>query len=319
MIALACPTCRCALERTADAADCQKCSHTFRRQNGVWRMLRPERITAAENFLTDYTRIRLAEGRGSVSAEYYRKLPECPDGHPLARQWAMRRRTFSCFRRLVLPDMGARLRILDLGAGTGWFCNRLAQLGHLPCAVDLSCDDQDGLEAARHFDSAWPRIQAEFDYLPLPDASFAAVVFNASFHYSTNYEGTLREALRVLGPGGFVVVLETPVYNLEVSGRRMVDERQECFLQLYGTRSNSVPSLDYLTWTRLAALSQALNLQWKIVRPWYGFRWALRPWVARARKRREPSQFPLVCARSSGAAWKGASPRGLNSRATGMP
>jgi SAM-dependent methyltransferase len=297
LIALACPLCRGALETTEETAHCRACRHTFRKQNGVWQLLRPERIAPVESFLTDYTKIRLAEGRGSADAAFYRNLPDCPDDHPMAWQWSIRRRTFSCFRNRVLPSMGARLRILDLGAGTGWLSNRLAQLGHEPCAVDLSCNDQDGLEAARHFGSAWPCVRAEFDRLPFLDASVDAVVFNASLHYSADYLTTLREALRVLAPAGFLVVLETPVYKLEASGRRMVEERHAVFHKRYGTRSDSMPSIEFLTWPRVAEIGRQLHLQWKVVRPWYGIQWALRPWIARVKMKREPSQFPILIAR----------------------
>lgn len=290
------------LETTLVAAECPACRYTAAKQNGVWRMLRPERVLPIENFLADYTKIRLAEGRGSADGAFYRNLPGCPDNHPLAWQWGIRRRTFACFRDRVLRTMGARLRILDLGAGTGWLSNRLAQLGHEPCAIDLSCNDQDGLEAARHFAADWLCIQAEFDHLPFADASVDAVVFNASLHYSTDYATTLREALRVLVHGGFLVVLETPLYKHESSGRRMVEERHELFLQRYGTRSNSIPSLEYLTWSRVTELGRQLDLKWKIARPWYGMQWALRPWIARLKKKREPSRFPILIATRSEAA-----------------
>jgi SAM-dependent methyltransferase len=297
LIALACPVCRGALEMADDTAHCRACRQTYTKQNSVWHMLRPERVAPVENFLTDYTKIRLAEGRGSADAAFYRNLPDCPDDHPMAWQWGIRRRTFSCFRDRVLPSMGARSRILDLGAGTGWLSNRLAQLGHAPCAVDLSCNDQDGLEAARHFGSAWPRVRAEFDHLPFLDASFDAVVFNASLHYSADYATTLREALRVLAPEGSLVVLETPVYKLASSGHRMVEERHAAFLKRYGTRSDSVPSIEFLTWPGVADIGRQLDVKWKIVRPWYGIQWALRPWIARVKMKREPSQFPILIGR----------------------
>ncbi len=143
-------------------------------------------------------------------------------------------------------------------------------------------------------------MQAEFDHLPFPDASVDAVVFNASLHYSTDYARTLGEALRVLVPGGSLVVLETPVYKLESSGRRMVAERHELFLKRYGTRSDSVSSLEYLTWPAVAELGRTLDLKWQIMRPWYGLRWALRPWIARMKSKREPSQFPVLIAAGIG-------------------
>jgi hypothetical protein len=94
------------------------------------------------------------------------------------------------------------------------------------------------------------------------------------------------------------VILETPVYKVEASGRRMVEERHETFLKRYGTRSDSIPSLEYLTWDRVGELGSELGLKWQAIQPWYGLQWALRPWIAKLRKRREPSRFPILIAKS---------------------
>jgi SAM-dependent methyltransferase len=259
-------------------------------------MLREERVGVIDAFLADYTKIRLAEGRGSDDPSFYRDLPECPPDHATAWQWSIRRQTFRCLRSRVLPMLGLQRRVLDLGAGTGWLSNRLALLEHRPCAVDLSCDDHDGLGAARHFRTVFPRVQAEFDALPFPDGAADVVIFNASLHYSTDYSKTLSEALRSLAPGGALVILETPIYRRRETGQRMVEERHEMFRKRYGTRSDSMPSREYLTWSQIAALGRELNLDWKVIWPWYGWRWAMRPWVARVKRKREPSRFPILLA-----------------------
>src|SRR5262249_56941629 len=142
---------------------------------------------------------------------------------------------------------GEQRRVPELGAGVGWLSYRLAELGHHPFAVDLSTEDRDGLGAARHYEPPWPRVQAEFDRLPLADGQADVVIFNASLHYSTDYRITLGEALRVLRPAGKVVILESPLYRHDHSGRRMVAERHAAFERSYGTRSDSVPSIEYLT------------------------------------------------------------------------
>jgi SAM-dependent methyltransferase len=120
------------------------------------------------------------------------------------------------------------------------------------------------------------------------------VIYNASLHYSPDYAVTLREALRVLRPGGQVVILESPVYRKEESGRRMVAERHADFERRFGTRSDALPSIEYLTWERLGALARELGLRWRKVPTWYGWRWALRPWVARLKRKREPSRFVIL-------------------------
>src|SRR5205807_5523199 len=177
---------------------------------------------------------------------YYLGLPDCPPTHPIAAQWALRRCTFAALTRRVLPRLGSGLRVVDLGAGVAWLSHRLAQLGHHPIAMDLTIDDRDGLGASRHYRPAWPRVQADFDRLPLAAEAADLVIFNASLHYSTDYEVTLAEALRVLARGGALAVLESPIYRRPESGRRMVEERRADFARRYGTRSEALPSPYYL-------------------------------------------------------------------------
>ena len=62
-------------------------------------------------------------------------------------------------------------------------------------------------------------------------SAFDLVIFNASFHYSVNYERTFAEAVRCTCPGGSIVIADTPWYAEEESGRRMVEEKRERFLR----------------------------------------------------------------------------------------
>ena len=138
------------------------------------------------------------------------------------------------------------------------------------------------------------------DALPFADAQADVVVFNASLHYSTDYVRTIGEALRVLRPGGSIVVLDSPIHRHDSSGRQMVAERHADFERRFGTRSDSVASIEYLTGSMLDDIGRRLDLRWRHHRTWYGVRWAVRPWVARVRRRRAPSRFVvLVATRSS--------------------
>lgn len=94
-----------------------------------------------------------------------------------------------------------------------------------------------------------------------------------------------------------MIVSDTPWYSSEESGRRMVAERDALFLERYGTASNSIRSLEYLTDERLRALEQQLHIQWNIHSPRYGLKWAVRPIVANLRNRREPSRFRIYTTR----------------------
>jgi ubiquinone/menaquinone biosynthesis C-methylase UbiE len=300
---LTCVRCHCKLRPEADPSklSCGKCGTVYFCVDGIWRLLTPKQQEVFGRFLRDYTHIRLAEGRGSEDPEFYRRLPECDPNHPLAWQWRFHKQTLRCFADRILPRLGLKLKILDLGAGVGWLSNQFAKRGHYPCAIDVTVDEQDGLAAARHYAPDWPRIQADFDHLPLADNSVDCVVYNASLHYSVDYATTLAEARRVLRPKGCIVVLESPIYKRDESGRKMVAERHAQFERRFGTRSDAIRSIEYLTWDMLAHLGRELNLTWDVSHPWYGLPWAMRPWIARLKRKREPSQFAILVGHNSGA------------------
>jgi len=243
-------------------------------------------------FLNDYARIRSAEGRGSDRSDYYRALPFHDISGQNSAQWRMRARTFQYFVACVLSRRQAD--VLDLGAGNCWLSYRLAEMGHRPVAIDIFPDARDGLRAARHYPVSFPAVEAEFDRLPLPNASFDLAVFNASFHYSPDYRRTLEEVRRCLRSNGRVVILDSPVYKRREHGEQMRSERQVFFEKTHGFRSEALGSIEYLDEPTLDSLARDLRLTWKIHRPWYGLAWAMRPWKARIRRTRPPSRFWIL-------------------------
>jgi hypothetical protein len=93
-----------------------------------------------------------------------------------------------------------------------------------------------------------------------------------------------------------VIVSDTPWYAREESGRQMVLERRASFARHYGTNSDSIESLEYLTPDRLLNLEERLSIQLTAYSPWYGFKWAMRPLMAKLRGKREPSRFRIYVA-----------------------
>lgn len=297
MIQLACPVCRGRLARVQTGWSCGLCQRDYAVVDGIAHFLPPDRERHFEAFLHDYTVVRLGEGRANENPAYFRRLPEPTPGDPLAEQWRMRARSWAAVQRRLVPGGPPALAVVDVGAGTGWLSNRLSQRFHDAAAVDLTIDPADGLGAARHFTTEFGRYQAEMDALPLADGCADLVIFNASLHYSTDLERTLREALRVMTPTGRLVVMDSPIYRREADGQAMVDERHADFEKRFGTRSDSVPSVGFLTPDRLDALASTLGIRWQEHSVWYGWRWAWRPWRARLRRRRAPSRFALLVAR----------------------
>jgi len=284
---------------------CPHCRSTMPRRRGVWRALLPEREAHFARFVEEYQFIRASEGRGSTNDDYYLALPHRDLSGRNRGQWAIRARTFRYIERQILPTLRTlaqpALRILDLGAGNGWMSYRLAVQGHAPIAVDLMTNDQDGLEAAEHYrrslPSLFPRFQAEVDNLPFADGQFDLVIFNASFHYSENYEQTIAEALRCIRRGGTLIIADTPWYRDEQSGLRMLEERRAAFVMRYGFPSDGINSLEYLTDQRLARMESRCGIHWRAHEPYYGLRWQMRPWLAKLRGKRQPSHFRIYVAK----------------------
>ena len=254
---------------------------------------------ARQTFLDQYAAIRRAEGRGSKDPAYYRALPYADLTGRNRDQWRIRARSFDHFLRAILQPLertlGRPLDLLDLGAGNGWMSNRLAERGHSAIAVDIFLDDDDGLRAAHKYTKLTP-VNAEFDRLPFRDSTFDAAIFNSSLHYSSDYLRTLSEARRCLRPGGQLVIIDSPLYDRAEHGEKMRRERQAHFEQTHGFRSEALASIEYLDRPALAHLATELNLEWTLRAPWYGWRWAMRPWRARFQRRRPPSKFFVISA-----------------------
>jgi SAM-dependent methyltransferase len=196
-------------------------------------------------------------------------------------------------RRMSALESRPAQRVLDLGAGVGWLSARLAAAGHRPLAVDLSTHPAHGLGVLGRFAPAVPAVRADFDHLPLPDGACSLAIFNASFHYSPDPVVTLTEAARVVAPGGAIAVLDTPIYGRREAGEAMVAARKRAFVARYGFASDAHGGCEYLIWRDLADLAATVGLQWRARRPWYGWRYALRP-LRTLVGARPPSTFAVV-------------------------
>lgn len=283
---------------------CSYCGFTFVMEGRIWKALTPTREECFQQFMIEYEAIRLREGRGTTGARFYLELPYRDVTGRNSWQWKIRSRSFRFFYQRILPWLEYRykggLDVLDVGAGNCWLSYRLALRGHRPVAVDLLANNLDGLGAAHHYFGFLTRpfdlFQAEMDLLPFDGGQFDVAVFNASFHYSENYVQTLQEALRCLRRPGHVLIIDSPFYQNEESGKRMLEEKRISFQSEYGFRSDSVRSREFLTPDALVEMANACGIEWKQLKPWHGVGWALRPLKARLLRRREPSEFFILWA-----------------------
>jgi ubiquinone/menaquinone biosynthesis C-methylase UbiE len=291
--------------RDMAAWNCPKCGFVLSEMDGIFRCLTQEREQHFRQFIREYELVRAKEGRGCSSGEYYLQLPfKDLTGHN-HWQWQIRARTWRHMERYLLPNIERSYPqgcdVLDIGAGNCWLSYRIALRGHRPVAVDLLDNNADGLGAGRHYLSSrsqpFLRFQAEMDHLPFASQQFDLAIFNASFHYSVNYEQTLTEVLRSLRRPGRVIIADSPFYSCDEYGRKMVAEKHVDFERRFGFRSDSIPSREYLTPVILNELAEKLRLCWRVLKPWYGINWALRPVKARLLRRRQPAKFYLLWAK----------------------
>ncbi|MBX6365018.1 MAG: methyltransferase domain-containing protein [Gemmatimonadetes bacterium] len=252
------------------------------------------------DFARHYAAHRAAEGRGAGGLEELLALPYLRTG-PQAAQWAVRARTFDRFVAAVLAPTaraaGRPLRVLDLGAGNGWLARRVAELGHEALALDIRDDAVDGLGAAagylRERPGAFGRVVASFDALPLRAGRWDLAVFNASLHYALDLAVVLREAARVVRPGGRIVVLDSPFYRRAEHGEAMVVEKRAAAAARFGERADALMSLPFVEFLTRGRLEAAYPGAWRRHRVRYPLRHELRPVVAALRRRRPPSRFDL--------------------------
>jgi SAM-dependent methyltransferase len=295
---LACPECR--MDFGVPAADCVACSRcdcVFECRGGVWRFLTPSRGQRLDPFVQQYRLVRAREGRRPSAAEYYQRLPTVAADDPHAADWIVRRETYSHLLQHVLADGPMPIHVLDVGAGSGWLCHRLAALGHRAVAVDAIDDDVDGLGAARHYETPFPIVQADFDALPFEERQFGLIVFNGSLHYAADTASTLTNAHRLLAPGGALVVMDSPMFRAERDGAAMLDDTVRRLVVDCGLREVVQTGCGYLTFAVLAAIAERLTLRPEFVPSRGPFAWRVWRQLARVRLGRAPAAFGLWVAR----------------------
>ncbi|WP_369602327.1 methyltransferase domain-containing protein [Hahella sp. SMD15-11] len=142
---------------------------------------------------------------------------------------------------LVAPELLEGTRILDLGCGSGRDCYVLAQLvGEQGSVLGVDMTPEQ-LEVARATEEwhrerfGYTRKNTEFrlgyierlDELDLPDNSFDIIVSNCVINLSPDKEAVLREAWRLLKPGG-------ELYFSDVYADRRVPRSLRDDPELYG-------------------------------------------------------------------------------------
>jgi SAM-dependent methyltransferase len=292
MPAFICPRCASPLTVSpGDAPTCRACGAEIPLRDDIYRLLKPGRLQEIEPFLAQYRRIRGDDGYRQRGAAYYRSLPKVDARHPQVATWRVRQESFRNLVRVLRRFTGRPLRILDLGAGSGWLSARLTELGHSCVAVDWLDDVEDGLGAIRHYRIRFTCIQADFDDLPLAPGQFDVAIFNASLHYSNDAARTIRRVRETLAPGGILMVMDSPVFATDDAGRRMLHAQRIAF---HSTCARVVPcGVGYLTESSLVSVARHAELRVAWIPSRGGLSWAFKRWFAGLKQHRTPARFGL--------------------------
>jgi SAM-dependent methyltransferase len=115
-------------------------------------------------------------------------LAQQADGDPLG------------IREALAALLGAgRGPCLEIGCGTGIYAEQVRELGWSPVGVDVSAG------MLRHARGRLPAARADAGRLPIGDGTLAAVIAVMVHTDMPDYPAVLREASRVLRPGGAFV------------------------------------------------------------------------------------------------------------------
>jgi SAM-dependent methyltransferase len=301
-----CPECGSKAFSAGSDLLCPAEGRRFSGGTGVLPLLPIDRARALGPFLDAYREIRRVEGWGGA-VDYYRSLPF--DSDPRHRAvWKIRARSFRKALRIIarkFPDVKRvdewdklALRILEIGAGNGWFSWRMAQAGHYVLATDISLDDEDGLGAVSRYAppgalsaERLTRARAEMERLPLEDSQFDLVVANGSLHYAAEVARAVAEARRVLRPQGLFLVLDSPVYDEPEHGRQMVRRRQEHHGNL--GISDPASTAGFLVEEEFVGMAKRADFHVEEDHPFEGLSRGLRRVYCRLRREAPPARFPL--------------------------
>ena len=151
----------------------------------------------------------------SVAGDYqYRALHS---GHPMQRFWHHGK--LAMIDQLIRPHLRAGSRLLEIGCGAGNLLLQATVAGSYPVALDLSMqaltfvrarleEAQSGPDAPNGFACN----QAIGEALPFPDDTFDSILLSEVIEHLEAPEISIREAVRVLCPGGRLLIT-TPNYR----------------------------------------------------------------------------------------------------------
>ncbi len=156
--------------------------------------------------------------------------------------------TEAAMTELLRDELGGRGRVLEVGVGTGQVALPLNAAGIPLVGIDLARAMMDRLIAKAGGLPPFPLVQADATRMPLADDTFGGAYLRWVLHLIPAWEAALAEIVRVLRPGGALVV------SLGSYGGPR-SEIQDRFTQLAGISLEPIG----LTWDGYEPLDDAMR------------------------------------------------------------
>ena len=121
------------------------------------------------------------------------------------RRWERYVRDSTTLALAEFPTSPA-LRVVDIGCGTGVLLQRALDADKTRTAIGVDVTFEMLRQAAHRLPPTVPLICASGEHVPLRGASVDVVVSTSALHYLRDPMRMLREAFRLLVPGGTVIV-----------------------------------------------------------------------------------------------------------------
>jgi len=296
---------------------CPVCHVVYASVEGVPCLMVDGDLREAEPFLRHYETVRDGEG-SSLPLEIVRGLPGLPPNSYPREVSALWRRRQQAYQRLIAllrrrtSTGGASLNVLELGAGNGWLSWRLHGLGHHMVATDICLSPDHGLGMAQRVAStsetagdrpAFVCVQATMERLPFVDRQFDVVLAAASLHYARSVTRAVREAARVLAPGGALILVDTPLYEKAAAGQIVVARRLAEQRTRFGTEGAGTAGHYFLVRPDLRRTFHLAGLRYQEIAVHGTLRstaGGVRRWGRRALRRPEWATMPLVLGEKEG-------------------